>query len=261
MTPQQIEALKLALEALEGFYEYGYDRQECFEHITALEEALAEHAMQEVQRLGQEIEQEPVADALHFAHWTTDKKDLSDYFLVGSLTLAGIEDGEYGTSEIDPLDNTIDALQERLVTGSDHKKVPLLAYIGALKPTPPQPERHELQAKGEHPAPCARHCEANAFQIVIKNLKAQLAQPEQEPCVHAKNSKGCYRVRCQLGDKCVDDEMSFRTAPLQRKPLTNGEIYTAYITATNQTLRATDERLAFAFARAIEAAHGIKENT
>ena len=51
------------------------------------------------------------------------------------------------------------------------------------------------------------------------------------------------------------------TTPPQRKPLTNGEIYTAYITATNQTLRATDERLAFAFARAIEAAHGIKENT
>jgi hypothetical protein len=45
---------------------------------------------------------------------------------------------------------------------------------------------------------------------------------------------------------------------LQRKPLTNGEIYTAYITATDQTLRPQDERLAFAFARAIEAAHGIK---
>ena len=43
----------------------------------------------------------------------------------------------------------------------------------------------------------------------------------------------------------------------QRKPLTNGEIYTAYITATNQTLRAQDERLALAFARAIEKAHGI----
>ena len=60
MTPQQIETMKLALEALEGFYEYGYDRQECFEHITAIKEALAEHAMREVQRLGQEIEQEPV---------------------------------------------------------------------------------------------------------------------------------------------------------------------------------------------------------
>ena len=57
MTPQQIDAMKLALEALEGFYEYGYDRQECFEHITAIKEALAEHAMREVQRLGQEIEQ------------------------------------------------------------------------------------------------------------------------------------------------------------------------------------------------------------
>jgi hypothetical protein len=40
-----------------------------------------------------------------------------------------------------------------------------------------------LQAKGEHPAPCARHCEATAFRIVIRNLKAQLAQPavQQEP--------------------------------------------------------------------------------
>ena len=36
------EALKWALEALEGFYEYGYDRLECFEHITAIKEALAQ---------------------------------------------------------------------------------------------------------------------------------------------------------------------------------------------------------------------------
>lgn len=32
---------------------------------------------------------------------------------------------------------------------------------------PPQPERS---------APCAKHCEATAFQITIKNLEAQLAQ-------------------------------------------------------------------------------------
>ena len=36
------QALELALEALEGFYEYGYDRRECFEHITAIKEALAQ---------------------------------------------------------------------------------------------------------------------------------------------------------------------------------------------------------------------------
>lgn len=64
MTPQQIDAMKLALEALElltdteqtyAALDYGDNA------ITALEEALAEHAMRETQRLGQEIEQEPVA--------------------------------------------------------------------------------------------------------------------------------------------------------------------------------------------------------
>ena len=95
---------------------------------AALREALAEQPAQQ---------QEPVPDTLYFAQWTAAKKDLSDYIHVGSLLLAGIEDGEYGTSEIDPFDNTIEALQEKLVTGSDHKKVPLLAYIGELNSTSP----------------------------------------------------------------------------------------------------------------------------
>ena len=61
MTPQQIDAMKLALEALKlltgawqtfGALDYGDNA------ITAIKEVLAEHAMSEVQRLGQEIEQE-----------------------------------------------------------------------------------------------------------------------------------------------------------------------------------------------------------
>jgi hypothetical protein len=40
---------------LEGFYEYGYDRHECFEHITAIKEALMSHSD------GAQPEQEPVA--------------------------------------------------------------------------------------------------------------------------------------------------------------------------------------------------------
>ncbi len=72
--------------------------------------------------------------------------------------------------------------------------------------------------------------------------------------------KACYERGCACYDDRVDDD-AVEVILAQRKPLTNGEIYTAYITATNQTLRATDERLAFAFARAIEAAHDIKENT
>ena len=72
MTPQQIEAMKLALEALEGLKSlYGGKGHKLHEinmihrnhdtAITVLEKVLAEHAMREVQRLGQEIEQEPVA--------------------------------------------------------------------------------------------------------------------------------------------------------------------------------------------------------
>ena len=68
MTPQQIEAMKLALEALKKCHYYminaGLPNQsllnEAFTAYKALE-GLKEHAMQEVQRLGQEIEQEPVA--------------------------------------------------------------------------------------------------------------------------------------------------------------------------------------------------------
>ena len=52
MTPQQIDAMKLALGQLQaGFVGNA---------MQILREALAEHSMQETQRLGQEIEQEPV---------------------------------------------------------------------------------------------------------------------------------------------------------------------------------------------------------
>ena len=140
MTLQELNAMKLALEALDGLY-MPNELERVNKAITAINEVLAEHAMSKVQRLGQEIEQEPVArEAVYetIIHW--------------------------------------------------------------------------------------------------------------DEC-------GGKRSRRELARRIV----SLYTAPPQRKPLTNGEIYTAYITATNQTLRATDERLAFAFARAIEAAHGIKE--
>ena len=57
MTPQQLKAMKLALEALKTSM---YPQQKQLQAIASLEETLAEHAMRETQRLGQEIEQEPV---------------------------------------------------------------------------------------------------------------------------------------------------------------------------------------------------------
>jgi len=80
MTPQQLKAMKQALEALKlltgawqtfGALDYGDNA------ITAIKEVLAEHAMREVQRLGQEIEQEPVAwlstDSIGERHLCFDK--------------------------------------------------------------------------------------------------------------------------------------------------------------------------------------------
>ena len=64
------EALKLALDALERLRPEGFFN----EAITAIKEALREHAMREVQRLGQEIEQEPVA-------WKLMPRDATDAML------------------------------------------------------------------------------------------------------------------------------------------------------------------------------------
>jgi len=55
MTPQQLNAMKMALEKIARVNAMDYEYQ------AWAREALADHAMQEVQRLGQEIEQEPVA--------------------------------------------------------------------------------------------------------------------------------------------------------------------------------------------------------
>lgn len=35
-------------------------------------------------------------------------------------------------------------------------------------------DRRDLQSDGHHPAPCARHCEAMAFNIEIRRLKHEL---------------------------------------------------------------------------------------
>jgi hypothetical protein len=84
---------------------------------------------------------------------------------------------------------------------ADNKK----ALEAALE-QPEQPaDRRALQAAGIHPAPCARHCEAKAFEIEIRSLKSALrtalAQPEQEQMRMPK-----------VGDRviCLEDE-SFGT--------------------------------------------------
>lgn len=96
--------------------------------------------------------------------------------------------------------------------------------------TQPQPkaeqERHELQKDGKHPAPCARFCEANAFNIEIRGLKRRIEQltAEQE------------QKREPLTDEQLDELI--RNAEIDEMGYMN--------------VHDVEE-----FARAIEASHGI----
>ena len=63
-----LETIALVLEDLKKTQE----KQQAT--ITAIKEALAEHAMRETQRLGQEIEQEPVAYKSSIGHMFGDKR-------------------------------------------------------------------------------------------------------------------------------------------------------------------------------------------
>ena len=79
MTPKQIDAMKLALGQLQaGFVGNA---------MQILREALAEHAMQEVQRLGQEIEPDDIASILAC-------QDMLDAQPVPPRTWVGLTDDE-----------------------------------------------------------------------------------------------------------------------------------------------------------------------
>jgi len=52
-----------------------------------------------------------------------------------------------------------------------------------------EPTRHELQASGEHPAPCARFCEANAFRIAERGYQRQICELSKK-LAEAKQEQG-----------------------------------------------------------------------
>jgi len=106
----------------------------------------------------------------------------------------------------------------------------MIEATDALRAALAEPDRQALQAEGKHPAPWARHCEAKAFEIEIRMLKAALAEPEQEPVawrVKWPAFGGGYRwlmVDSPLMEKEGFVNEPLYTAPPQRKPLTINEV-------------------------------------
>ena len=85
----------------------------------------------------------------------------------------------------------------------------------------------------------------DASDIMLLNEAAQaLAQPEQEPI--------CPDCKAKVLYECV--ACSSNNYPPQRKPLTDDQLMEIY-------LKTNGIEFYKSFARAIEAAHGIKENT
>lgn len=50
-------------------------------------------------------------------------------------------------------------------------------------------DRHELQKDGNHPAPCARFCEANAFKIELRNLQFENFRLREAICRTLQENK------------------------------------------------------------------------
>ena len=89
----------------------------------------------------------------------------------------------------------------------------------ALEQPEQEPDRRALQAEGTHPAPCARHCEAKAFEIEIRGLKSALkqAQQVQEPvaCRFCHSKKGSWTWQCYKCGEIDDVQQPALPLPVQ----------------------------------------------
>ena len=93
--------------------------------------------------------------------------------------------------------------------------------------------------------------------VVLRELEAALAQPEQEPVAQCTESDSWNCKYCRKTESCkaLQDPRNFASPP-QRKPLTDEQMWELW---NSQGDDAMEQTAAIAFARDIEAAHNIKE--
>ena len=96
--------------------------------------------------------------------------------------------------------------------------------------------------------------------VAEKAIKEALAQPEQEPVAWIYRSTGALFDICP-NDADEGEFVPLYTTPPQRKPLTDEQIDNAMAENKQTLIDAADNywKMRRAYARIIEAAHGIKE--
>jgi hypothetical protein len=137
----------------------------------------------------------------------------------------------------------------------------------ALAQPEQEPDRRALQAAGTHPAPCARHCEAKAFEIEIRSLNSRLKQTlpmkaADEFELHRLLAEERYTVRqlsralreqvespTFMGEPLITHTTPPAAQPKQRKPLTANEI----LNLMPSSIPAEYDGALMEFARAVEA--------
>lgn len=70
----------------------------------------------------------------------------------------------------------------------------LREIVGALRWPIHADDRKAAQATGKHPAPCARFCEANAFEIGERMLRAQIREERRLLTEFTTTVERCYRM-------------------------------------------------------------------
>jgi hypothetical protein len=194
--------------------------------VNALKKALSEHAMQEVQRLGHEIEQEPLA------HWSDCAVHSEPAYPKSECDCGGI----VAVADYTALSDKYVALSDKYVALSDK-------YV-ALK----------AQHKEQEPV---------AWLLTDKNINSLQVDSIQRlinRLNHAHHTDLCVRINGQ--DEWFQADWlkhMVRATPPQRKPLTDEEIFALENSIPDEVV--SDRDWCIHFARAIEAAHGIKEIT
>lgn len=62
-----------------------------------------------------------------------------------------------------------------------------------------KPCRHDLQKDGQHPAPCAKFCEANAFRIQERQLRGRIAELEEQIAKLKPDAERLKEIRRMCG--------------------------------------------------------------
>jgi hypothetical protein len=79
-------------------------------------------------------------------------------------------------------------------------------------------DRRVLQAEGKHPAPCARFCESNAYEIELRQMKARIAELDRENQT-LRNVRGVLWIDKEVLEKKVAELESQIAAQSRQEPI------------------------------------------